>query len=106
MASALRVGAPVRRSAGRSAPQMSIAVFGASGGTGSEAVLQALERGESVTALVRLQDTLSAFALGLGAALVVVGQMVLIGVLERRAWATAGELLLLAAVVADGTWLF
>ena len=31
----------------------SIAVFGASGGTGSEAVLQALERGESVTALVR-----------------------------------------------------
>jgi len=31
----------------------SIAVFGASGGTGSEAVLQALERGESVTCLVR-----------------------------------------------------
>merc|ERR1719230_1464172 len=31
----------------------SIAVFGASGGTGSEAVLQALERGEEVTCLVR-----------------------------------------------------
>tara|TARA_B110001452_G_C15211855_1_gene420312 strand:+ start:120 stop:950 length:831 start_codon:yes stop_codon:yes gene_type:complete len=33
--------------------QSSIAVFGASGGTGSEAVLQALERGEDVTCLVR-----------------------------------------------------
>ena len=31
----------------------SIAVFGASGGTGSEAVLQALDRGEEVTCLVR-----------------------------------------------------
>jgi len=34
-------------------PQCSLAVFGASGGTGSEAVLQALERGEDVTCLVR-----------------------------------------------------
>jgi putative NADH-flavin reductase len=34
-------------------PSASIAVFGASGGTGSEAVLQALDRGESVTCLVR-----------------------------------------------------
>lgn len=36
-----------------STPSCSIAVFGASGGTGSEAVLQALERGEDVTCLVR-----------------------------------------------------
>ena len=35
------------------APHCSIAIFGASGGTGSEAVLQALERGEDVTCLVR-----------------------------------------------------
>jgi len=34
-------------------PLCSVAVFGASGGTGSEAVLQALERGEDVTCLVR-----------------------------------------------------
>lgn len=39
---------------------MSIAVFGASGGTGSEAVLQALERGEEVTCLVRDRSKLKA----------------------------------------------
>jgi len=42
--------APVSRS---TTPLCSVAVFGASGGTGSEAVLQAIERGESVTCLVR-----------------------------------------------------
>jgi len=41
-------------------PVASIAVFGASGGTGSEAVLQALERGEDVTALVRDKSKLKA----------------------------------------------
>merc|ERR1719353_697141 len=53
-AAALRV-APLRTSqvARHASPSCSIAVFGASGGTGSEAVLQALERGESVTCLVR-----------------------------------------------------
>ena len=35
------------------APALSVAIFGASGGTGSEAVLQALERGEEVTCMVR-----------------------------------------------------
>lgn len=40
--------------------QASIAVFGASGGTGSEAVLQALQRGESVTCLVRDKSKLTA----------------------------------------------
>lgn len=39
---------------------MSIAVFGASGGTGAEAVLQALERGEEVTCLVRDRSKLKA----------------------------------------------
>mmetsp|Transcript_113814 Transcript_113814/g.179098 ORF Transcript_113814/g.179098 Transcript_113814/m.179098 type:complete len:314 (-) Transcript_113814:360-1301(-) len=37
----------------RSVPQCAIAVFGASGRTGSEVVLQALERGEKVSCLVR-----------------------------------------------------
>merc|ERR1719379_270481 len=37
----------------RPAPQCTIAVFGASGRTGSEVVLQALERGEKVSCLVR-----------------------------------------------------
>jgi len=41
-------------------PSCSIAVFGASGGTGSEAVLQALERGEEVTCLVRDRSKLKA----------------------------------------------
>merc|ERR1719324_490716 len=50
----LRIGAALRRAPSRStSPSASIAVFGASGGTGSEAVLQALERGEEVTCLVR-----------------------------------------------------
>jgi uncharacterized protein YbjT (DUF2867 family) len=40
--------------------QNSVAVFGASGGTGSEAVLQALQRGESVTCLVRDRSKLKA----------------------------------------------
>jgi len=53
-ASGLRLTAPAR-----SRPiSCSIAVFGASGGTGSEAVLQALERDESVTCLVRDQSKL------------------------------------------------
>mmetsp|Transcript_46624 Transcript_46624/g.151503 ORF Transcript_46624/g.151503 Transcript_46624/m.151503 type:complete len:276 (+) Transcript_46624:20-847(+) len=42
------------------APSLSIAVFGASGGTGSEAVLQALERGEDVSCLVRDASKLKA----------------------------------------------
>lgn len=42
------------------APTLSIAVFGASGGTGSEAVLQALERGEDVSCLVRDASKLKA----------------------------------------------
>lgn len=45
---------PSRIQAVRSKPlHMSIAVFGASGGTGSEAVFQALAKGEKVTCLVR-----------------------------------------------------
>jgi uncharacterized protein YbjT (DUF2867 family) len=52
--SAFSVTGRVAASPRRSSPLgMSIAVFGASGGTGSEAVLQALERGEEVTCLVR-----------------------------------------------------
>lgn len=43
-----------------SPPSLSVAVFGASGGTGSEAVLQALERGEDVTCLVRDASRLKA----------------------------------------------
>merc|ERR1719282_588526 len=63
--SALRVGAPatgVSPTAHARAPPVvsSIAVFGASGGTGSEAVLQALERGEDVTCLVRDRSKLKA----------------------------------------------
>jgi len=42
------------------APTLSIAVFGASGGTGSEAVLQALERAEDVSCLVRDASKLKA----------------------------------------------
>lgn len=54
-ASALVVGARGgSRQIGRAAtPSCSIAVFGASGGTGSEAVFQALGRGENVNCLVR-----------------------------------------------------
>jgi len=60
-AGALRVGGGPAPIASRSrAPQCSIAVFGASGGTGSEAVLQALERGEDVTCLVRDRSKLKA----------------------------------------------
>jgi len=52
--SGLRVGiAPTAHPSRSSVPSCSIAVFGASGGTGSEAVLQALERGEDVTCLGR-----------------------------------------------------
>lgn len=59
--SALRVGGAPATGASRSrAAQCSIAVFGASGGTGSEAVLQALERGEDVTCLVRDRSKLKA----------------------------------------------
>jgi len=43
----------VRPDVTRSVVHNSIAVFGASGGTGSEAVLQALQRGEAVSCLVR-----------------------------------------------------
>jgi putative NADH-flavin reductase len=50
---ALRVGAPATGVSRSRVAHCSIAVFGASGGTGSEAVLQALERGEDVTCLVR-----------------------------------------------------
>lgn len=55
---ALSVGGPraghVARHTSRTCPiRAAIAVFGASGATGSEAVLQALERGEDVTCLVR-----------------------------------------------------
>ena len=51
---AFRIGASALNRAPRtSVPACSVAVFGASGGTGSEAVLQALERGEEVTCLVR-----------------------------------------------------
>ena len=61
-AGALRVGGGPAPIASRRAPspQCSIAVFGASGGTGSEAVLQALERGEDVTCLVRDRSKLKA----------------------------------------------
>merc|ERR1719160_1506887 len=41
-------------------PQCTIAVFGASGRTGSEVVLQALERGEKVSCLVRERGRLKA----------------------------------------------
>merc|ERR1719382_2294124 len=41
-------------------PQCTIAVFGASGRTGSEVVLQALERGEKVSCLVRDRTRLKA----------------------------------------------
>jgi len=58
-ADALRVGAAAPPARARS-PAMSIAVFGGSGGTGSEAVLQALERGEEVTTLVRDRTKLKA----------------------------------------------
>ena len=46
-----RASAPVRRAA--VSPQCSIAVFGGTGGTGGEAVFQALGRGESVVTLAR-----------------------------------------------------
>ena len=60
-AGALRVGGGPATVVSRSrATQCSIAVFGASGGTGSEAVLQALERGEDVTCLVRDRSKLKA----------------------------------------------
>lgn len=53
-AAALRLVSPPAVHARRAGmPSLSIAVFGASGGTGSEAVLQGLERGEAVTCLVR-----------------------------------------------------
>ena len=58
--SALRVGAPATGVSRSREAQCSIAVFGASGGTGSEAVLQALERGEDVTCLVRDRSKLKA----------------------------------------------
>ena len=45
--------APRSRTTYRTSPHMSIAVFGATGGTGGEAAYQALARGEAVTALVR-----------------------------------------------------
>ena len=52
--SALNIGVRPTPAVARAAPaSCSIAVFGASGATGSEAVLQALERGEDVTCLVR-----------------------------------------------------
>jgi putative NADH-flavin reductase len=51
-ANGLRVGVG-RVASPRASVSCSIAVFGASGGTGSEAVLQALEKGEDVTCLVR-----------------------------------------------------
>src|SRR6266851_6187848 len=48
--------------AGRSAARsMKLVVLGATGGTGLELVRQAIERGHSVTALVRSQDRLGAF---------------------------------------------
>merc|ERR1719380_574018 len=43
-----------------SSPQCTIAVFGASGRTGSEVVLQAMERGEKVSCLVRDRNRLKA----------------------------------------------
>ena len=52
--------APTSAPSRAAAIQNSIAVFGASGGTGSEAVLQALERGEDVTCLVRDRAKLKA----------------------------------------------
>ena len=59
--SALRLGVPSARVPARSSPvSASIAVFGASGATGSEAVLQAVERGEEVTCLVRDRAKLKA----------------------------------------------
>ena len=63
LASALRAAPrfPISTATARhAAPACSIAVFGASGGTGSEAVLQALERGEDVTVLVRDTEKLKA----------------------------------------------
>ena len=61
-AAALRIAParPVEHAARHAAPALSIAVFGASGATGSEAVLQALERGEDVTCLVRDRSKLMA----------------------------------------------
>ena len=61
-AAALRIAPlrPVEVHARHAAPVASIAVFGASGATGSEAVLQALERGEDVTCLVRDRSKLNA----------------------------------------------
>ena len=57
----LRVGiAPTAHPSRVVTPSCSIAVFGASGATGSEAVLQALERGEDVTCLVRDSTKLKA----------------------------------------------
>jgi len=57
----LRVGiAPTAHPSRVVTPSCSIAVFGASGGMGSEAVLQALERGEDVTCLVRDSTKLKA----------------------------------------------
>jgi len=53
-AGAINVGRHAASVTRRAPPaRAAIAVFGASGGTGSEAVLQALERGEEVTCLVR-----------------------------------------------------
>ena len=61
-AAALRIAPlrPVEVHGRHAAPVASIAVFGASGATGSEAVLQALERGEDVTCLVRDRSKLNA----------------------------------------------
>ena len=63
----------------------------------------------SVTALVRLRTALTWWELGVGAAVVAFGQLVLIALIESKPWARAGELgrlLMLGAGVGWLSWFY
>ena len=70
-------------------------------------LVQFLVFAPSVTVLVRLRTTMTWWELGVGAAMVAFGQLVLIALLESKRWARAGEitrLMMLATATGWVTW--
>ena len=68
-------------------------------------VVQFLVFAPSVTALVRLRTTLTWWELGIGAAMVAFGQLVLIALLESKRWAVGSELIRLLMLGVGTAWL-
>ncbi|MGB1699501.1 MAG: sterol desaturase family protein, partial [Nannocystaceae bacterium] len=67
-------------------------------------LVQFLVFAPSVTVLVRLRTTMTWWELGVGAAMVAFGQLVLIALLESKRWARAGEIVRLMMLVTATGW--